>query len=168
MKEIIIRKEILYQTSYTGNLDILDDQIQHLRKYDKGRIKSNRGGFQSNDITFGFNELILFIIENLKQLQVNATLCNFWLNVNSGTDYNNHHIHGISDTISVVYYHKVCCKQAPISFGHLVPVLHREEFEYYPENQDIIIFDDRIPHKVNPCNQQNHERISLAFNFYKS
>ena len=168
MREIVIRKEAFYQTSYTGDLDILSDQIQHIRKYDKGRTKSNRGGFQSNDITFGFEELIIFIVNSIKQLQIESSLANFWLNVNSGTDYNTPHIHGINDTISVVYYHKVCCDKAPISFGHLVPTLHHAEFQYVPKNQDIIIFDDRIPHSVLPCHQDNHERISLAFNFYKS
>jgi|TARA_A100000171_G_C2118252_1_gene139144 hypothetical protein len=167
MKEIIIRKESLYQISYTGNLETIEEQIRYIKKFDKGRIKSNRGGYQSNDITFGFDELILFITQSIKELQINANLGNFWLNINSGTDYNNHHIHGINDTISVVYYHKVCCNKAPISFGHLVPVLHRKEFQYFPANQDIIIFDDRIPHSVLPCNQDNHERISLGFNFYK-
>ena len=31
----------------------------------------------------------------------------------------------------------------------------------------MIFFKGNMPHSVSPCNEENHERITLAFNFTK-
>jgi hypothetical protein len=165
INEIVIRKESIFQTTYTGNLQTLDDQINYIHKYDKGRTVSNVGGYQSNFITFGFDELIDFISKECQKINLKARFNCFWLNVNNGQDYNIPHIHNITGGFSVVYYHKVCCDKSPISFTHLIPCIHEGEYKYSPKNQDILIFDDRLPHMVYPCNQADHTRVSVAFNF---
>lgn len=165
INEIIIRKESIFQTSFTGNIDVLDEHINYVRKYDGGRVVSNVGGYQSNDINFGFTELIMFVQEQCEKIKPKTRLDGFWLNINNGQNYNMPHMHDLSPSFSVVYYHKICCENSPISFRHITPCIYPDEYKYSPKNQDIIIFDARIPHMVYPCNNDNHERISIAFNF---
>tara|TARA_Y100000114_G_scaffold157305_1_gene189439 strand:- start:6732 stop:7256 length:525 start_codon:yes stop_codon:yes gene_type:complete len=167
MKEVIVRKESFFVADYTGDLAVIDDQIDHVRKYDKGRVVSNVGGFQSNFITFGFEELIIFATKKLNEIGENVRLAAFWINANKGTDWNVPHIHTLDAGWSVVYYHKMCCDKCPIGFTHLVPCVMHEEYKYAPQQGTMIFFDDRMPHCVYPCNQEGHERISIAFNFDK-
>ena len=103
MKEVLIRKDSFFVTQYTGDKNIVDDQISYVQKYDKGRVVSNVGGFQSNYITFGFDELILFATKKLNEIGENVRLAAFWLNVNKGTDWNVPHIHTLEGGWSVVY-----------------------------------------------------------------
>ena len=165
MKELLIRKDSFYVTKYTGDLKILDDQIAYIRRYDPGRQVSNVGGYQSNFINFGFDDLIFFAVAKFKEIGLEARMSSFWLNANKGSDWNVPHIHTVKGSWAVVYYHKICCDKCPISFSHLVPCVYHEELKYSPKEQDIVFFDDRIPHAVYPCNQDGHERISVAFNF---
>ncbi len=165
MKELLIRKDSLYVTQYSGNLNVLEDQISYIRRHDPGRIVSNIGGYQSNNISFGFDDLIFFATAKLAEIGVQARLNCFWLNANRGSDWNAPHIHNITGGFSVVYYHKICCDKCPIIFSHLIPCIYGDEIKYSPKQQDIVFFDDRIPHSVQPCNQSDHERISVAFNF---
>ena len=65
MIEKVIRKESIYLNDYTGDTDIIQKHIDHILTFDKGRVVSNRGGYQSNNITFGFDDIINFAIESL-------------------------------------------------------------------------------------------------------
>ena len=164
MIEHIILKQSCFTKSFEGNLNIIDKHIEHIKEFDEGRVVSNEGGFQSNNIEFGFKELINTIEEGFKELKLNVKLENFWLNINKGSDSNAAHIHN-SDFWSVVYYHKVCCVNSPLIFSSLVPVIHQDVSIYTPKPQEIIYFPGWYPHSVKGCGQTNHERISIAFNF---
>lgn len=166
MQPIDIFKETVWVKKFNGNLDIITKHAQHIVEFDSGRNKSNVGGYQSNDITFGFQELIDQAYNGVKELKNNnrVNLVNFWLNINTGDNYNNTHIHA-TDFISVVYYHKVCCKDCPIRFTHLVPQLKKEWFDIIPQNQDMLFFSGILPHSVKGCGNKDHTRISIAFNF---
>lgn len=164
MIEKEIYKESFYTTQYNGNVNEIQNHINHLLSFDKGRVISNRNGYQSNDITFGFFELIKFSIDSLSKINLKAKLSNFWLNINNGNSFNLPHIHD-THKWSGVYYHKVCCNESTINFHHLVPTIVSQSFLYSPKEKEMIFFKGIIPHSVTACGKDNHERISLAFNF---
>ena len=166
MNEHIILKQSCFTKNFTGDIDIIDKHINHIKEFDEGRVCSNKGGYQSNDITFGFKELIKSILEGFKELNLNVELQNFWLNINKGTNSNATHIHPV-EYWSVVYYHKVCCENSPLVFSSHVPLIHEATSAYNPLPQQIIYFPGWYPHSVEACNQADHERISIAFNFLK-
>ena len=164
MEHVDIFKETISVKKFNGNLDIINKHIQHIVEYDPGRKISNVGGYQSNNITFGFKELIDQAYDGTKELGIKSNLVNFWLNINTGDNYNNCHIHP-TDSISVVYYHQVCCEECPIKFTHLVPQIKTNYYELRPKNQDMLFFSGTIPHSVKGCGNKEHTRISIAFNF---
>jgi hypothetical protein len=164
MNEHIILKQSFFSKQFEGNLDIIDKHINHIQEFDDGRVLSNNGGYQSNDITFGFDELIKSVQDGFKELNMKSQLANFWLNINKGTDSNDLHIHPFTHW-SVVYYHKVCCKNSPLVFSSHIPLIHADKSIHIPLPQQILYFPGWYPHSVEPCNQTDHERISIAFNF---
>ena len=164
LEKTIFRKNI-FVDKYDGDLSIIDKHINHILEFDKGKHITNRGGYHSNNITFGFEDLLKFIHNCFLKIDLNVSLDNFWININKGTHYNIPHIHGVEGIMSVVYYHKVCCENSPLVFSQLVPQINFDEYTLVPENQMLVFFDANIPHKVLPCDQEDHERISLAFNY---
>ncbi len=165
MIEQEIFKQSFFVKTFTGDLSIIDKHISHIIEFDKGKQRSNVGGFHSNNITFGFEELLDSIKEGFEAINMKGNLLNFWLNINKGTDYNLPHIHGFPQVWSVVYYHKVCCDQSPLVFSHLIPTIEQDTYNFIPKNQQIVFFSGSIPHAVKGCNREDHERISMAFNF---
>jgi hypothetical protein len=164
MIEQIIHKESIYTNDYTGDSNIIQSHINHILSFDSGKAVSNRGGYQSNLITFGFQDLIQFSLNSFLTINKKVQLNNFWLNINKGQDYNRTHVHGLKGW-SAVYYHKVCCEKATLNFHHLVPTIHEKCFNLIPIVKRMVFFNSIIPHSVSPCNEENHERISIAFNF---
>ena len=162
--EEILFKESLFHTKYTGSIDVIDKHIEHILFFDKGRQGSNEGGFQSKDITFGFEELLTFTQKCAQELEPSLVLANFWLNVNKGNNYNSEHIHELNGA-SAVYYHKVCCDKCPIYFKHLCSQVVLGTPKFYPKNGDLIFFPSYLPHGAEGCNNPEHERISFALNF---
>ena len=167
LTEKILFKESMYHTKYTGDRNVIDKHIEHILFFDKGRVSSNNGGYQSHDITFGFKELIEFSQKCLEELKGGMTFGNFWLNINKGNDFNHEHIHELTGA-SAVYYHKTCCDKAPIYFKHLVPQIIENTVEFIPQEGDIIFFPSYLPHGVRACGDLNHERVSIAMNFNDS
>ena len=164
MIEQIVSKESIFFNEYKGDTEVIENHINHILSFDKGRIVSNRGGYQSNFITFGFEDLIKFAIDSFKAIDLNAQLNSFWLNVNKGENYNKLHVHGLYDW-SVIYYHKVCCEKSTTNFHHLVPAVKEDVFRLKPVERRMVFFNGMLPHSVSPCGESNHERITLAFNF---
>lgn len=165
MKEIELYREVVYSNKYEGDTSIIDKHIEHLLLFDKGRTVSNIGGYQSNFITFGFYDLIEFMVNSINQVSpAKVKLNSFWLNINKGTDSNNVHNHGQSGW-SAVYYHKVCCDKSPIVFHHYVPAIKCTTWPISPQNQECLFFDMSVPHSVKACGNAEHERVSIAFNF---
>ena len=166
MKEEIIHKLTVYRSSYMGDTKIIDLHNEHLLSFDKGRVISNVGGYQSNNITFGYVDLINHIIEEFSKINLKVRLSNFWLNINKGTDFNVTHTHGLDHKLmSVVYYHKLCCDKCPIVFTDVVPSIYNWKHIIIPQNQEILFFSGLYPHETIPCQNPDHQRISIAFNF---
>lgn len=166
MIEQEIYKESIFINSYLGDSDIIQKHINHILEFDKGTQISNKGGYHSGNISFGFYDLINFATSSLSSIGENVSLSNFWININKGEDENISHIHAM-DTWSAVYYHKVCCEKCTINFHHLVPTIVPNVFSHIPKEKTMVFFKSDKPHSVSPCNQANHERISIAFNFLK-
>ena len=164
LTEKILFKESLVHTKYDGDTDIINKHIEHILLFDKGRAGSYKGGYQSNDITFGFQELCFFVRDHALQIADNLVFGNFWLNINKGTDFNTEHIHELNG-VSAVYYHKVCCDKCPIYFKHLCPMIVENTPSFQPTSGDIVYFPSYLPHGVQGCGNPEHERITIAFNF---
>jgi len=165
MIEQVVYKESIFLNDYTGDTNIIQKHIDHILTFDKGRVISNRGGYQSNFITFGFEDLIKFAIDSFAIIGKKAQLGAFWLNVNSGNSYNELHVHHLSEW-SAVYYHKVCCEKPTTDFHHLVPSVQSDTFSLIPVEKRMAFFSGMTPHSVSSCGGENHERITLAFNFH--
>tara|TARA_R100000773_G_scaffold18522_1_gene16794 strand:+ start:1305 stop:1832 length:528 start_codon:yes stop_codon:yes gene_type:complete len=168
LEEVLINKQSFFKTKYMGNLEIIDKHINHILEFDQGRQISNIGGYQSNFINFGFEELINFttiaISKILEKDNLQPNLDCFWLNINSGTNHNVGHIHGFN-LMSCVYYHKVCCDKSPLVFTSMVPAVEPYEKIFIPNNQDLIFFNGIYPHRVDGCGHNDHQRISIALNY---
>jgi hypothetical protein len=160
----IINQEFFFTNEYKGDSKIIQKHIDHILEFDRGRIKTNDGGYQSNEISFGFDDLIHFALNSLNSIGKNVKLNSFWLNINNGYSSNHCHIHDLTG-MSAVYYHKTCCNKSTLEFHHLVPTLVNYDCEYAPIEKTMVFFEANTPHSVNPCNNPNHERISIAFNF---
>ena len=166
MIEQILHKDSFFVNEYLGDTNQIDSHIKHLITFDKGRVVSNKGGYQSNNITFGFEELIEFAINSLLSIGQKTKLAAFWVNINQGNHFNHEHIH-FMNTWSAVYYHKVCCEKSTINFHNLIPTIKGKTYSHPPKEKQMIFFDGLQPHSVSACNGVNHERISIAFNFDK-
>jgi|TARA_X000001382_G_scaffold35218_1_gene23206 uncharacterized protein (TIGR02466 family) len=155
-------------------------------KKDKGRIKSNLGGWQSNLLSEHdsfFPELISKInslaIEFARGIDVksNLKMNSFWININRFKDYNQYHTHPGS-LFSGVYYIKSLSNSGNIEFKHPASKsiesywdekisntnpLNSCVWEIEPVENRLLIFPSWLEHQVLP-NVTQKDRISLSFN----
>jgi len=162
-----------------------------LKEKDKGRVISNEGGWQSNNLEGYIPELNELFIEILGRtnsfakdigLKTPLKLINGWVNINGYKDYNIDHNHP-GALLSAVYYVKTNDKSGDISFRNpasdvmsenLIEGVTINEFNEYtscrkflsPSNGMLYIFPSYLTHSVKP-NLSNDERISIALNFVK-
>jgi uncharacterized protein (TIGR02466 family) len=160
--------------------------IETLEKHcleNKQRIVSNRGGFQTNNIT---NEIILeklliktnnLLLENFNfSNNFKLNLKDAWINKNNNNDYNIPHHHLMSD-LSGVYYTKTFPGEGGdlvfyrdnsklIDIFKLSKILNYSEihttYTITPQNNMIIIFPSYLTHSVEPSKAES--RVSTAFN----
>jgi|694.fasta_scaffold33071_5 uncharacterized protein (TIGR02466 family) len=165
----------------------------HIEKYclekqskDKGRSRSNRGGWQSknldnNELVDLFKEIQnnvdIFSKELLFLDSYQPQLSNKWININYANHYNLSHIHPHS-IISGVFYVKGF-DTSPITFHHPADQLMSYDFnnhlfkknnEYNSEYIDLkgitgllYLFPSWLKHGVVPHYNKDH-RISISFN----
>lgn len=149
----------------------------------ENRTKSNRGGWQSRDISLKeFSEF--FEIENLVQERIKEIaplinpnlalrLDNAWVNINKKGDYNISHFHP-NAVISGVFYVTANEGSGRLKFYpyHLMehyPVdisgstIFYDHVTYTPKSGLLVFFPAWLRHEVEPCDN-NEERISIAFN----
>ena len=155
--------------------------LDHQNK-NEGRILSNIGGYQSNDVS-----IIPLAKEINKYLNVFAEaygvdnelmLGSMWININEYKDYNKSHSHPNS-LFSGVYYVKAPEKCGYISFEspgvdimeHTYSTIDFKEWNMFnihtrwQEVRDNIlyVFPGWLKHRVEP-NLSNEKRISISFN----
>ena len=164
----------------------LEQYCLELSKKDKGREKSNSGGWQSNDLQQD-SRMDNFVSELSKHagfffqelgLTMDAGLINIWININKYRDYNREHIHPNSK-VSGVYYVKVPEKSGNFVFLH--PMYDIMGYDWYYEGDPgseyvtsakklhptpgtLILFPSWLKHFVEPNMNISEKRISISFN----
>jgi uncharacterized protein (TIGR02466 family) len=188
---IDIFKTTIYKTSvnsvdyYNYFINLLNNSF--VKK--EGRIVSNRGGFQTNNFIFDFNNSKnknivddLFInpvsnfVSNFKQKkEITIKSCDFWINKNFPKSFNRRHCHTLN-MISGVYYLEVPINSGAILFenGDNCKLLNENfslfddpnfycEYKIQPKKFDLLLFFSETMHSVEP-NFSNEDRISVSFN----
>jgi uncharacterized protein (TIGR02466 family) len=166
----------------------LEEYCIRQKKSNSGRIISNQGGWQSNDLDFTAPELAPLLFEISvrlnklhKELQlINSSvqvIDNMWANINSPGSYNLLHLHPAS-CFSGVYYIKGNEKSGSIRFRNpnlpieyvLGPKYIQEyngfnsaSWKIFPEPGKLLIFPSWLLHDVSP-NQDDTDRFSISFN----
>ena len=177
----------------TINNDALETFILDLEKKDKGRIISNYGGWQSNDLSLQENSLKDLIVEIEKNLvPFDEVLCvrkefklaigNLWANVNGLGAMNLPHIH-YGSVLSGVYYVTLPDKSGrlklmnpnPFNFAALQSLggigmftekptsFTTEHLELLAAPGALLIFPSHLCHYVLP-NLSKEKRIAFSFN----
>jgi uncharacterized protein (TIGR02466 family) len=155
------------------------------QKFDKGRVISNFGGYQSNDIKSGDNEnldmLVKHIDDAVNEIAVSVglkpvTLYNVWINVNPPGAYNHTHHH--QDAIfSGVYYIDADETQGNINFMRndgaeyhipqsMITQMHHfnsSKCTYPAKTGALYVFPGWLQHSVDG-NTSTKDRISISFN----
>ena len=170
------------------NNDALADYCLKQKQSNAGRIISNQGGWQSNDLDFTAPELAPLLAEisiRLNKLHTELQLIdngyqvidNMWANVNGPGSYNLLHLHP-SSCFSGVYYIKGNEKSGAIRFRNpntplefVIGPQHVQEhngfnsasWKIFPEPGKLVIFPSWLLHDVAP-NQDTADRISISFN----
>ena len=176
----------IFAQDYNFDLAAVQNECISRSKKDKGVVKSNVGGWQSN-ILFKEDSFFSHIISNIefssiqfaRQLKMNEDLKvgGFWININKFKDYNQYHTHPQS-IFSGVYYIKVPKNSGSIIFKN-PSSLGIENNWYYdikeynsfnscvweinPYENKLLIFPGWLEHQVLP-NLNCEERITLSFN----
>lgn len=172
----------------TLNLEELKKYCLNEKKKKKGRIISNRGGYQSNDINLK-NKILNPLIKEIEQHSLNFArpivneepqkISNMWININNYQNTNISHNHPDAD-ISGVFYINTPKDCGNIVFKH--PAF--DLLSYYNSNQKVsnwttynsseweleanegimYLFPSWLNHYVLPNNNKDEERISMSFN----
>ena len=180
-------------TLETINNPSLETFILDLKKKDKGRVSSNYGGWQSNNLSLQeevLKDLIIEIEKNLvsiKELlclrkQFKLIVADLWANVNGLGAVNTPHLH-TGSVVSGVYYVTVPRNSGKLRFinpamdhfaifpflGGLEKYAERttsftiNNVEFSGKPGELVIFPSHLCHYVLP-NLSKEERISLSFN----
>ncbi len=177
----------------TTQLDYPVDIIETLcqqerRKNSKGVIKSNLGGWQSDNIIYpdspffflqDIEKICQEIAKDVLKINKSIFLNNAWININQKDNSNQVHTHP-NNILSGVYYVKTPEKCGNIVFRHPGFDMMERDWEEIVSDSDhnvynsdtwwlpaktntLYIFPSWIKHLVGP-NMSDEERISISFN----
>ena len=180
----------IYGTKLSLDNSAIRSHCLSLTKIDKGRVLTNSGGWQSNNLQGEhpiLNELFediehhatLFAKDTLK-VRHPLYLDNVWININGYKDTNSYHIHP-NCLLSGVYYLKTPPKCGDLSFCHPSydltgfhwdSTILRDQLNPYnilryfstPKVGNLLIFPYWLRHMVHPNLNTKQERISISFN----
>jgi len=152
---------------------------------DSGRIISNFGGYQSNDLKPNENAQMDILVNTLNEEISQCTkqvglpllqLYNIWININPPGSYNNLHNH-VGSVLSGVYYVDANENQGNIQFErsdngeyHIPEIIDKETYftctraTYAAKTGALYIFPSWLKHSVQG-NKSNTDRISISFNY---
>ena len=170
---------------HTVNNTAIKQYAYDLQAVDKGRVISNYGGWQSNDIVSQpddiFSPFVKTITEeaNFCAHQVGlkpVELYNMWLNINPPGCYNHLH-HHVGSIFSGVYYVDASPEQGNIQFErndgaeyHIPEDIEKATYftstraSYAAKTNGLYIFPGWLKHSVQG-NASKTDRISISFNF---
>jgi uncharacterized protein (TIGR02466 family) len=166
------------------DVDNITSTIKDIQRESPGKIVSNVGGWQSEDLHFDticvhphLHKLVSILQKSIDTIstQIDPTLklyiTNLWMNVNKLGDYNHPHCHPCSAFSAVLYIQ--CEGGSNIEFTNDTLIQHyplwtksemfATKFQLFPKVGRLIVFPSWIKHSVLP-NESNNERISIAFN----
>ena len=172
------------------NNKVLEKYALQLKRKDKGRRKSNVGGYQTNDLPYETEEILQplcnELLKNLEyykefvgfKMSLKKKLDNMWININGNKDYHTSHIHPAC-IFSGVYYINAPLNSGNIVFEHSAFMQMQYDWKdeykhiYNEVNSDnffmpaitgrLYIFPSWLRHSVSP-NLTNKNRIALSFN----
>ena len=200
-KNNLLKKDYLVDLKYKAQLlfptcihifeyenfeSIKNELVQHVYeekdKDPKGRILSNRGGWQSRD--FVKDDKIFSLIEKIFcELPILNKEISFsldcWFNINKKGSYNTKHVHPTSD-FSGVFWLKAPMNcgnivfESPHNFSSFMEIQsYTEKFKndsgctdgyfFNPIEGKMLIFPSSLEHEVQP-NESDKDRISVSFN----
>jgi len=170
---------------HTINNDEIKRYAYDKKNNDRGRIVSNYGGWQSNDIPAGECPAIDALIAYLNTEMYECTtqvglpaleLYNLWVNINPPGSYNHLHNH-VGSVLSGSYYVDAKPEQGNIQFErndngeyHIPTNVAKETYytstraTYAAKSGALYIFPGWLKHSVQ-ANYTEQDRISIAFNY---
>lgn len=168
----------------------LAKQLKDFSKKNEGRVLSNYGGWQSNDLYLHdctipqlktLAEIVLTRIQECCQMikvksNMQARLSNFWININSKGNGNNLHTHPTC-ALAAVYYVQTPDNCGKLQFEHPSHMINYwmqsytesntystfECVDVQPSEGKLVVFPAWLKHAVQ-ANQSDSDRISIAFN----
>lgn len=173
------------------DLEFIKTEIYKIRENNAGRIVSNMGGWQSEDIipkdnvsNFNFLSPLIQHVETVAdsiyskyKVDVKSpTVSNCWININGKYNFNMYHNHPLS-YFSACYYVKIPKDSGTITFKR--PDILRECVPFYenvehnfgdisidPKEKMLLVFPSFLQHSVtsNLTEDEDSDRISIAFN----
>ena len=182
----------IFTSSCTLNIDNkpIIKYGESLRKKEKGRIRSNSGGWQSNNLPLD-HKLLTPLIREIEEYafvycqsvgfkkNIEYKIGNIWMNINGYKDSNLPHIHPNS-VISGAYYLKTPKDCGNIGFinpsQHLMDHTWLDTFKdsfteinsalwfNKPEENVLFLFPSWLLHLVQPNMNKKENRISISFN----
>lgn len=190
-KEKYIKTDIfkyeLYQTILDVDVEDIKKYCLNLKNKNKGRIRSNLNGWQSEDLKIipeSLQKLKELIELNLnifaKHLHINKKLYleNIWVNISEYKDSNVNHIHPNS-VLSGVFYLDVSEDTGSLHFYNpaqfLMDYVLNGNVNKYAETNSctwtvdpicnlLLLFPGWLEHSVGPNLNKKRKRISLSFN----
>ena len=177
----------IYQTNFKDGIKFIEEYCLLYKTKDKGRLCSNRKGWQSNDLVAGENRDIDILVQ-LIETEANkfakvvgieqVKLANIWININGENSFNREHKHPHS-VFSGTYYVNCNEESGPIYF--INPAMNGIEYDWKdsitnfnsatspeihitPKVGDLLIFPGWLSHGVEINNSKNFNRISISFN----
>lgn len=178
--------------SVIWNADVQGIDNEKLKNYayerktiDAGRVISNYGGYQSNDVLAGdspyVDELARYIDNEVNQIALSVgikplALYNIWININAPGDYNHTHHHQEA-VFSGVYYIDADQTQGNINFmrndgaeyhlpSDMITQMHHfnsSKCTYPAKTGSLYVFPGWLQHSVDG-NRSSKDRISISFN----
>ena len=168
------------------NLTNLQNYCYTLKSNSQGRVLSNYGGWQSNNLNHNVpelidltNELIVRVNKLLAEFSIidNAYIENLWVNINQKNNFNKPHDHPNS-VFSGVFYVSAPPDCGKIIFKNPNPLVRHylnskvikqlnhltaNDWWFQPKDGMLLIFPSWLEHFVLP-NESSEDRISIAFN----
>jgi hypothetical protein len=169
----------LVSVEYPGDPALVTEACYALKKSNpNGVLKSNQGGWQSDIQTLtegpkvikNLAEYVLKIsnteiLKLYKEQRNKLSVCDWWVNINKGTDYNEAHTHGDIQFIAI-YYPQLClnpgelCLYSPYNCS----TKYGTTTKITPVENRIFFLPGPIVHSVSPSTSTEKDRVSIAFN----
>jgi len=182
-----IFKYEMYHAKLNFNLHALQNFCFELQNNNQGRVRSNVGGWQSNDLFDEYpiiSDLRKIILDNINiyankfNFKKELKLSNLWININEYKDSNMIHLHPNSIFSGVFYvkvpknsgnftFHNPCEDFAESVFRNNISeynTMNSSTWFFEPQEDVLFLFPSFLKHSVTPNMNKEEKRISLSFN----